>query len=82
MMRRVAGCLVGLVVLPTGVATAITGYLVEQRFGDGEWGRALGWAGATFGLGVVSLALSGIALNLLGKRVDKTEAVDPVSERG
>lgn len=68
MLRRAAGCLVGLTVVPAAVAAAAAGYPLRERAADGRWGAALGWAVAAFVLGVIALALTGLARQLLGSR--------------
>ncbi|MEA2585479.1 MAG: hypothetical protein QOF33_3564 [Thermomicrobiales bacterium] len=67
LVRRAAGCLVALVVVPVGLAAAGTGYLVNERADTGHWGAALAWGVVTCVLGLVALALIGLAQRLLGR---------------
>jgi hypothetical protein len=79
LVRRTAGCLLGLlVVLPLTVATAIAGYFVEERLTSGRWGGTLAWAAAMLVLGLITLSLTGFTHQLLGRGGPKS----PPSEQG
>jgi hypothetical protein len=65
-VSRVAGCLLGLLLVPLAVAAAGAGYLFRARAGDGRWLAALAWCATALVLGAAVLAVTGLARRLLG----------------